>query len=52
MTTPTILETLQKFRIIIGAVRQHSRALETARGISGAQVWVLAANVPLSNLAR
>jgi DNA-binding MarR family transcriptional regulator len=42
MTTPTVLETLQKFRIIVGAERQHSRALEAACGISGAQVWVLA----------
>jgi DNA-binding MarR family transcriptional regulator len=42
MSPPTALETLQKFRIIIGAVRQHSQALETACGISGAQVWVLA----------
>lgn len=42
MTTPTVLETLQKFRIIIGAVRQHSQALEASCGISGAQVWMLA----------
>lgn len=42
MPSPTALETLQKFRIIIGAVRQHSQALETACGISGAQIWVLA----------
>jgi DNA-binding MarR family transcriptional regulator len=42
MTAPSILETLQKFRIIIGAVRQHSQALEAVCGISGAQVWVLA----------
>lgn len=42
MTSPHVLETLQKFRIIIGAVRQHSRALEAACGISGAQVWILA----------
>jgi len=42
MTNPLVLETLQKFRIIIGAVRQHSQALEAACGISGAQVWVLA----------
>jgi DNA-binding MarR family transcriptional regulator len=42
MTSPSVLETLQKFRIIIGAVRQHSQALEAACGISGAQVWVLA----------
>jgi DNA-binding MarR family transcriptional regulator len=42
MTTPTALQTLQKFRVIIGAVRQHSQELEAACGISGAQVWVLA----------
>jgi DNA-binding MarR family transcriptional regulator len=42
MSSPSALETLQKFRIIIGAVRQHSQALEAACGISGAQVWVLA----------
>ncbi len=42
MTRPRVHETLQKFRIIIGAVRQHSRALEAACGISGAQVWMLA----------
>jgi DNA-binding MarR family transcriptional regulator len=42
MATPLVMDTLQKFRIVIGAVRQHSRALETACGISGAQVWMLA----------
>lgn len=42
MTSPTVLATLQKFRIIIGAVRQHSQSLEAACGISGAQVWALA----------
>lgn len=42
MTSPLVLETLQKFRIIVGAVRLHSRALEEACGISGAQVWMLA----------
>lgn len=42
MTSPRVLETLKKFRLIIGAVRQHSKALETACGISGAQVWMLA----------
>ncbi len=42
MTRPRVHETLQKFRIIIGAVRQHSRELEAACGISGAQVWMLA----------
>lgn len=43
MVTPSVLETLQKFRLVIGAVRQHAQALEAACGISGAQVWVLAA---------
>ncbi len=42
MTSPSVLETLKKFRLIIGAVRQHSKALEAACGISGAQVWMLA----------
>lgn len=42
MNSPRVLETLQKFRLIIGAVRQHSRALEAACGIGGAQVWMLA----------
>lgn len=42
MTSPLVLDTLQKFRLIIGAVRQHSRALEAACGIGGAQVWMLA----------
>ncbi len=42
MTSPLILETVQKFRLIMGAVRQHSRALEAACGIGGAQVWMLA----------
>jgi DNA-binding MarR family transcriptional regulator len=42
MTTQLVLETVQKFRLIIGAVRQHSRALEAACGIGGAQVWMLA----------
>ena len=42
MTTPLVRDTLEKFRLIVGAVRQHSRALEAACGISGAQVWMLA----------
>lgn len=42
MTTPLVLDTLQKFRLIIGAVRQHSRVLEASCGIGGAQVWMLA----------
>lgn len=42
MTSPLVLETLRKFRIIVGAVRQHSRTLEDSCGISGTQVWILA----------
>lgn len=42
MTAPLVMDTLQKFRVVIAAVRQHSRALEAACGISGAQVWMLA----------
>jgi DNA-binding MarR family transcriptional regulator len=34
---------LGKFRIIIGAIRQHYRDVEKACGVSGAQIWVLAA---------
>ena len=43
MNTPLAAETLKQFRIILGAVRQHFRELETTCGISGAQVWILAA---------
>lgn len=48
MSSPLVHDTLQKFRLVVGAIRQHSRALETACGISGAQVWMLAtiAEVP------
>jgi DNA-binding MarR family transcriptional regulator len=42
MSAQLVLGTLKKFRIIIGAVRQHSRALEAACGIGGTQVWMLA----------
>ena len=42
MTSPHILETLRKFRIVVGAVRQHARALEKACGISSTQIWILA----------
>ena len=42
MTSPLVRDTLEKFRLIVGAVRQHSRALEASCGISGAQVWMLA----------
>jgi DNA-binding MarR family transcriptional regulator len=40
---PLALEILKKFRIIVVAVRQHSRELEVACGIGGAQVWMLSA---------
>lgn len=42
MSSPPVLEALRKLRIIIGAVRQHGRALESVCGISSAQVWMLA----------
>jgi DNA-binding MarR family transcriptional regulator len=42
MTSPRAIETLKKFRVIFGAVRQHSRALEAACGVGGTQVWMLA----------
>lgn len=42
MSSPLVHEALQKFRLVVGAIRQHSRDLETAYGISGAQVWMLA----------
>jgi DNA-binding MarR family transcriptional regulator len=34
-------QALMKMRIVIGALRQHFRAVEKACGISGAQVWML-----------
>jgi DNA-binding MarR family transcriptional regulator len=43
MTTSLATDTLKQFRVIIGAVRHHFRVLETACGISGAQVWILSA---------
>lgn len=43
MNKPLATETLKQFRVIIAAVRQHFRALEAACGVSGAQVWILAA---------
>jgi DNA-binding MarR family transcriptional regulator len=35
-------EALKKFRIIYGAVRQHSRNMERACGVGGAQIWAMA----------
>ncbi len=43
MSKPLATETLKQFRIIIAAVRHHFRVLEDACGVSGAQVWILAA---------
>lgn len=42
MSSQLVHETVQKLRLIIGAVRQHSRALEESCGIGSAQVWMLA----------
>ncbi len=36
-------EALRQFRVIFGAVRQHFQAVEKACGISGAQIWAMAA---------
>lgn len=36
-------EALRQFRVIFGAVRQHFQAVEKACGVSGAQIWALAA---------
>jgi DNA-binding MarR family transcriptional regulator len=34
---------LRQFRVIFGAVRQHFQAVEKACGVSGAQIWAMAA---------
>lgn len=36
-------EALRQFRVIFGAVRQHFQTVEKACGVSGAQIWALAA---------
>lgn len=36
-------EALRQFRVIFGAVRQHFKAIEKTCGVSGAQVWAMAA---------
>lgn len=36
-------EVLRQFRVIFGAVRQHFQAVEKACGVSGAQIWAMAA---------
>ncbi|MGQ9686038.1 MAG: MarR family winged helix-turn-helix transcriptional regulator [Thiobacillaceae bacterium] len=35
-------EALKRFRIIYGAVRKHSRNMEKACGVGGAQIWAMA----------
>jgi DNA-binding MarR family transcriptional regulator len=34
---------LRQFRVIFGAVRQHFKAIEKTCGVSGAQIWAMAA---------
>lgn len=41
--TPAADEALRQFRLIFGAVRQHFKAIEKACGVSGSQIWVMAA---------
>lgn len=36
-------EALRQFRVIFSAVRQHFQSVEKACGVSGAQIWALAA---------
>lgn len=36
-------EALRQFRVIFGAVRQHFKAIEKTCGVSGAQIWAMAA---------
>jgi DNA-binding MarR family transcriptional regulator len=36
-------EALRQFRVIFGAVRQHFQTVEKACGVSGAQIWAMAA---------
>jgi len=36
-------EALRQFRVIFGAVRQHFQAVEKVCGVSGAQIWAMAA---------
>jgi DNA-binding MarR family transcriptional regulator len=41
--SPAANEALRQFRLIFGAVRQHFQAVEKACGVSGAQIWAMAA---------
>lgn len=40
---PAAHEALRQFRLIFGAVRQHFQAVEKSCGVSGAQIWAMAA---------
>lgn len=42
MSEALAAEALKKFRVIYGTVRKHSRSMERACGVGGAQVWALA----------
>jgi DNA-binding MarR family transcriptional regulator len=42
-SSPAATEALRQFRVIFGAVRQHFQAVEKACGVSGAQIWAMAA---------
>lgn len=42
MSETLAAEALKKFRVIYGTVRKHSRDMERACGVGGAQVWALA----------
>ncbi len=42
-STRAATEALRQFRVIFGAVRQHFQAVEKACGVSGAQIWAMAA---------
>lgn len=50
-------QTLRKFRIIFGSVRQHLRDIEKTCGITGSQLWIIheiskAPGIGISGLAR
>ncbi len=51
------LEVLKQFRLIYGSVRQHSRRIEAACGVSGSQLWLMqeiesTPGIGVSELAR
>lgn len=51
------LQTLKKFRIIYGSVRQHFREIEQTCGVTGSQLWLMqeianTAGIGISELAE